>query len=219
MTGKANDLTTLCNFANSLEYGVRNDLLNSGDEKEEDIKLKECDNHRVQKIVDYYNSWDIRGRILKISDKLYQVKIPKINLNLNSSQFDLLEVLDFSKPFLKQFSNAKLEVLKKSFNKSLKPSSNKFPSNFVPLSNSKMSGIVHKKPTIDFKPFFKSKQPSSTPVNNVNVIYNEVPNKGNKMKQLLQIVKKHVDTDPQKEQQIKEKNELDAMFNDIFADD
>jgi hypothetical protein len=202
-----------------LEFNVRNDLLDSGDEGEERIDLRDANHPKAQKILDYYHSWKINGRVLRISNKLYQIKIPKMKLDLDSTNFDLLEVLDFSKPFLKPFSTAKLEVLKKSFTKSINQTKpKKFPSNFVPLTNSKDPVITQKKPKIDFKPFFPSKNTSFKPKNNSPPKLNE-NEKSNKMKELLKIVKKHVEPNIQKEEQIKEKNKLDAMFNDIFAGD
>ena len=160
-------MSSLTKFANSLNPQERNDLLNSDSEDvlepKEDFNFKIIkDNYqgRAEKILDYYMCKNINGHVLKISNKLYQVKIPKITNDLNDPNFNLLESIDFQKPFIKEFSNAKLEVLKKSFEISSKNKKTiKFPTNFVPFNNKKKFMPSPANLKIDFKPLFKSKPP------------------------------------------------------------
>lgn len=212
----------LCQFANSLDAKERNDLLNSEleDEKEEQ-QLWEF-GRNARNILEFRNKWNIHGRVLRISGKLFQVRVPKLEVALGERGFDLLEALDFSRPFLKEFSQAKLEVLKKSFSKSGKRvARKKFPANFVPLKKENLSQKVTIKPKIDFKPFPQNSIPRiKTPKINLNKkVKSDNLSKNSKMKELLNIMKKHVEPDVQKAAQIQEKNQLDAMFDDIFAED
>ena len=133
----------------------------------------------------------------------------------------MLDSIDFTKPFLKEFSKAKLEVLKKSFDiSSEQRKSVKFPSNFVPFN--KLNTINPIKPKIDFKPLFTAEL-NHNKVKEVNLItfdQNEkLKKKQLKIKELVNIVKKHVEPNKKKQEQVNEKNQLDAMFDDIFAKD
>ena len=211
----------------------RSDLLDSHVEGDPDsslwYELEKMHGPRINSILSYFSVNKLDGQVLQISKKLYQVKIPRVNASPNQKGFNLLDALDFSTPFLKQFSNAQFQVLKKSYQKSLKspkaqtPSqpqmkakpSLKFPTSFVPLKPKKTA-----KPLIDFKPLYDSNRKSDRiPSNTQNGGEKEAQSKGNKMKELVQIMKKRLEPEKRKNEQIDEKNKLDAMFDDIFTGD
>lgn len=215
------DVGRLCQFANSLGSRERNNLLNSEADDEGEYEQWQFGRHE-REILDLRRKWDIDGRVLQISDKLFQVRVPKAKVSLGERDFDLLEALDFSRPFLKEFSKAKLEVLKKSYSKSGKRVvTKKFPKNFVPLKKENVIKKMAIQPKIDFKPFPQNSIPhlKKPKITLKKIEKMDKRSKKSKMRELVNIMKKHVEPDVQKEAKIKEKNELDAMFDDIFAED
>jgi hypothetical protein len=198
-------------------------LLDSEVEENSDVyntELKNLENYygqKVKKILDYHANKEFEGRVVQIKKKMYQIRVPKVDICLEESGFDLLKVIDFNKPFLKEFSNAKLEVLKKSFGKSPPPKKPSFPANFVPLDQLKNKPpLFIKKPKIDFKPLVEKKEEKIRIIQEKK-FEEDIINKQSKMEQLVQIMKTKIE--PKKKEEVSEKNKLDAMFNDIFASD
>ena len=89
-----------------------------------------------------------------MDEKIYQIRVPKRKIKLVKNNFNLLETIDCSDPFLKEFSEVKMQVLKKSKEKlNRQPRMENLMRNFVPLKRVKEG--------INFMPIRNRKGPTS----------------------------------------------------------